>query len=82
MKLEEDGSCSAFLDGKCSIHSVKPSICRAFPFYIDMFVGLCAVSANCPGVGSGWISIEEINPEIQATMAMYSFWIKRIEMNT
>lgn len=79
MKLEADGSCAAFVDGKCSIHSINPSICRAFPFYIDMFVGLCAVSATCPGVGSGWLDLKEINPEIEAARDMYSFWIKGID---
>ena len=51
MRLKVDGSCSAFIEGKCSVHVVKPSICRAFPFYIDMFVGLCTVSGSCPGCG-------------------------------
>jgi Fe-S-cluster containining protein len=79
MKLEKDGSCCAFVDGRCSIHSIKPSICRAFPFYIDMFVGLCAVSGSCPGIGAGWLDLEEINPEIEAARNMYSFWISRID---
>jgi Fe-S-cluster containining protein len=39
LKLEEDGGCSMLLqNGMCSIHEHRPTLCRAFPFYLDMFV--------------------------------------------
>jgi Fe-S-cluster containining protein len=78
MKLLEDGTCSALKDGKCSIHGVKPTVCRAFPFYVDMFVGVCAVT-TCPGFGAGWTDIEELTQEIDASREMYQFWLDSIK---
>jgi Fe-S-cluster containining protein len=78
MRLLEDGTCTALnKEGRCSIHSIKPTLCRAFPFYVDMFVGLCAVT-ECPGFGSGWTNIENLQGEIMAAKKMYSFWLDRI----
>jgi len=80
MKLHSDGACTAFINGKCSIHTVKPSICRAFPFYIDMFVGLCTVSGSCPGCGGeAWTNLNDLSLEISAAKDMYEFWIERIK---
>jgi Fe-S-cluster containining protein len=77
MKLHQDGTCTAFKDGRCSIHSIKPTLCRAFPFYVDMFVGLCGVT-ECPGFGSGWTQITRLKSEIQASKDMYQFWLDSI----
>ena len=41
--LHPDGTCKAFKNGRCSIHAFSPTLCRAFPFYFDMFSGLCAI---------------------------------------
>jgi len=79
MRLNEDGSCKAFINGQCFIHDFKPSICRAFPFYIDMFVGLCVVSGSCPGVGAGWTLLEDIRPEINAAKSIYNFWVNEYD---
>ncbi|MFY9619759.1 MAG: YkgJ family cysteine cluster protein [Pyrinomonadaceae bacterium] len=78
MKLLEDGTCSALEDGKCSIHRLKPTVCRAFPFYVDMFVGVCAVT-TCPGFGAGWTDIEDLTQEIEASGEMYQFWLDSIK---
>ena len=78
MRLLEDGSCMAFEDGKCSINDYKPTLCRAFPFYVDMFVGLCGI-ISCPGFGRGWTLLSQLNPEIEATLKLYNFWIRRIK---
>ena len=78
MKLHEDGTCIAFVNGKCSIHEVKPTVCRAFPFYIDMFAGLCGIIA-CPGFGSGWTKIEDLSEEVQSAKKMYQHWVDEIE---
>jgi hypothetical protein len=51
---------------------------RAFPFYMDMFVGLCGIT-KCPGFGSGWTPLSEINQEVEATQAMYRFWLEQIK---
>ena len=74
MRLHQDGSCQAFRNGLCSIHSFRPTLCRAFPFYIDMFAGLCAIT-DCPGLTVGETPIEELQEEINAAKDMYSFWI-------
>lgn len=79
MRLLEDGTCSALKNGRCSIHTMKPTLCRAFPFYVDMFVGLCAVT-ECPGFESGWTRIEKLQDEIKAAKQMYRFWLDRISM--
>jgi Fe-S-cluster containining protein len=81
MRLLEDGTCSALKDGRCSIHPVKPTLCRAFPFYVDMFVGLCGV-IECPGFGSGWTRIERLQGEIKAAKKMYEFWLDRMSLPT
>lgn len=77
MKLLEDGTCSALKEGRCSIHKIKPTLCRAFPFYVDMFVGLCGVT-ECPGFGSGWTKIEDLQDEVKAAKEMYTFWLDRL----
>lgn len=81
MRLTEDGTCSAFKDGRCSIHQVKPTVCRAFPFYVDMFVGLCAVT-TCPGFGAGWTPVADLAEEIQASKKMYQHWLDEIADET
>jgi Fe-S-cluster containining protein len=77
MRLHEDSTCVAFKNGRCSINDVKPTVCRAFPFYVDMFVGLCGVT-ECPGFGAGWTTIEKLSNEIQASKEMYQYWLDSI----
>jgi len=79
MCLLEDGTCMAFENGQCSINDYKPTLCRAFPFYIDMFVGLCGVT-GCPGFGSGWTPLQRLSSEIEASRKMYDFWISTIKL--
>lgn len=79
MRLLEDGTCIALEGGLCSIHPVKPTLCRAFPFYVDMFVGLCGVT-DCPGFGSGWTKVEKLQDEIKAAKEMYTFWLDRMSL--
>ena len=43
IKTAKDGTCYALKDGRCSIYSARPSICRAYPFYLDFYVGLCVL---------------------------------------
>lgn len=75
MALETDGTCKAFVDGKCSIQSIKPTLCSAFPFYFDMFSGLCAI--ECDGFSDKyWTDIADLKPCFEAAKKMYEFWIK------
>jgi Fe-S-cluster containining protein len=78
MRLLEDGTCTAFKNGRCSIHACKPTVCVAFPFYVDMFVGLCCVTA-CPGFSAGWTPLAQLVSEIEAARNMYRFWLETIE---
>ena len=74
MALAEDGTCKAFKDGKCSIYKVSPTLCKAFPFYFDMFSGLCAI--DCEGFSDdNWVAIEEFEPYFDCAKKMYQFWL-------
>ena len=73
MALEPDGTCKAFKDGKCSIHGFNPTLCKAFPFYFDMFSGLCAIC--CEGFSEAyWTDFDEYSPYIEAARKMYEYW--------
>lgn len=75
LKLEEDGSCAMLNeDNTCSIYEYRPTVCRAFPFYYDLFAGLCIVKA-CPGIDQGNTPIDEVREEIEAAKDMYKFWL-------
>ena len=39
MDLAEDGTCKALINGKCSIHDINPTLCKAFPFCNSASVG-------------------------------------------
>lgn len=74
MALAEDGTCKAFKDGKCSIYQHSPTLCKAFPFYFDLFAGLCAI--DCEGFSDdGWVDMEAVKPMIEYAKKMYKFWI-------
>lgn len=73
--LEEDGTCKAFKDGRCTIHEFSPTLCKAFPFYFDMFAGLCAI--ECDGVCEGVeADLADYAPFIENAKKMYRYWIK------
>ena len=75
MALEKDGTCRAFHEGKCRINNVKPTLCRAFPFYFDMFSGLCAIS--CEGFSDDyWAVVSDYQSCFDAARSMYEFWIE------
>lgn len=74
MALEADGTCKAFVDGHCLIHEFSPTLCKAFPFYFDMFSGLCAI--RCEGFSDeDWMEMSECVPYFEAAKKMYAFWI-------
>ena len=79
IKLNNDTSCTAFCNGKCLIHSIKPSLCKAYPFYIDMFSGLCGIVEECPGFGAGWTPVDKILKDISASIDIYQFWLDDIK---
>ena len=74
MALAEDGTCKALKDGRCSIYKVSPTLCKAFPFYFDMFSGLCAI--DCEGFSDeNWVEIEHFKPYFESAKKMYRFWL-------
>jgi len=80
MAIEEDGTCKAFKKGRCSIHLINPTLCKAFPFYFDMFSGLCAI--KCEGFSDEyWTDLKKYEPCFDAAKKMYEFWIKFYSSN-
>lgn len=74
MALEQDGTCKAWKNGKCSIHDFSPTLCKAFPFYFDMFAGLCAI--ECEGFSDeAWSDLDEYKDYIDYAKKMYHFWM-------
>ncbi len=78
MKLMPDGTCTALKSGKCSIHAINPTLCKAFPFYIDMFAGLCAIT--CPGFDEDWTTMDALKTYFDATKEMYDYWMNFYDM--
>lgn len=66
---QENGDCVFFQEGKCSIHPVKPTQCRLYPFWFQTVRSDAAwekTCAECPGIGEGaLISPEEILEAVQ-----------------
>jgi len=77
-KLGEDRSCPFFKNNKCSQYKNRPSLCRAYPFYIDLFSGL-NIDTGCPGVGKGWTNIKKIKPFLKALIKVYKKHINDIQ---
>lgn len=82
MRLAADGSCAALAkDGLCGIHASRPTLCRAFPFYFDLFAGLAMVE-SCPGVGAGEQTVDHLRTDIGAAVEMYDFWIGEVNRSS
>ena len=74
MALEPDGTCKAFQNGRCTIHEYSPTLCKAFPFYFDMFSGLCAIC--CEGFSDDyWTALKDYQSYIDAARKMYEYWV-------
>ena len=75
MALEENGTCKAWKDGRCLIHQFSPTLCKAFPFYFDMFSGLCAI--ECEGFSDEiWADLSDYQQFIDNARKMYRFWLE------
>lgn len=44
--LNEDRSCKAFKNGRCSIYKSRPDVCKLYPYYFDPFGGIF-IDKNC-----------------------------------
>ena len=68
-----DGTCAALIDGKCSIYSCRPTICKAYPLYLDMFTGVCALTECC--AVSDKMSLDEQPEMLESLLDIYQYWI-------
>ena len=72
--LDPDGTCKALQNGTCSIYQFSPTLCKAFPFYFDMFSGLCAI--DCEGFSDdNWVELEHFDSYIECAKKMYRYWM-------
>lgn len=69
LREHANGDCVFFREGRCSIHAVKPTQCRLYPFWFknvrseDAWHKTCE---ECPGIGQGkWVSPEEILRQVE-----------------
>ena len=69
----EDGCCKAYRNGKCSIEELKPTICKCYPLYLDIFVGICSI-LSCPAVDSNF-SLSQYEDELIPFLDMCEFWV-------
>lgn len=64
LREHDNGDCVFFVDGRCSIHPVKPTQCRLYPFWFQNVRNEEAwqkTCQECPGIGEGdLVSPEEI----------------------
>jgi Fe-S-cluster containining protein len=79
LRLNKDGSCNALdANHKCTIYAARPAVCRAFPFYVDMFGGLSMIG-SCPGVGAGRSKLKDHAAEIAAVRELYELWLEGLQ---
>jgi Fe-S-cluster containining protein len=56
LRIPRDASCHFLKEGGCSIHPVKPTQCRIFPFWpelVDSRREWLKTARYCPGMGHG-----------------------------
>lgn len=73
MNTAEDGTCDALKNGICSVYKARPSICAAYPLYIDMFAGLCYLN-ECPAFSSN-SKPSDYKVALSRLLDIYQFWI-------
>lgn len=68
-----DGTCAALVDGKCSVYACRPAICRAYPLYLDMYSGVCALT-ECKAVPDD-MRLEDCPEALENLLDIYQYWI-------
>ena len=68
-----DGTCAALDQGCCSVYEARPAICRAYPLYLDMFVGVCALT-ECKAVTPD-IPLQSYSENLKSLLDIYQYWI-------
>lgn len=71
LKMNPNGSCPHFSnDRKCLIYENRPSLCKAYPLYLDMFGGLCYIN-SCPGTSNQKESDSNYSDQVNALLDVY-----------
>jgi Fe-S-cluster containining protein len=73
VKTDSNGKCRAFSNDQCEINEFKPTICKCFPLYLDLFIGLCTIK-SCPSTMEGLLE-NDYKSEIKSFIEMCEFWI-------
>ncbi len=74
IRTHEGGICYALMNGKCEVYDARPSICRAYPFYLDFFAGLCALR-ECPAFSSDITPETDMKNAVMSLIDVYQYWI-------
>ena len=73
LRAKPDGYCVLFVDGKCSIHSIKPETCVAGPFTFDLKEKMLQIFLKreviCPMVGFLKANPEAYNALLETSIA-------------
>lgn len=78
METDEGGECPLFENGLCTIHEDRPLSCRAYPFFLNKYNGLC-IDEDCPGIGEGWTEMSKVRKMIDALFSLHQEQIKSTE---
>ena len=73
IQTAQDGTCAALEEGRCKIYDARPAICRAYPLYLDMFVGVCVLK-ECKAVSND-LCIDDYNEALSNLLDIYQYWI-------
>jgi len=73
-RLRKEGeSCRFYQNGRCSIYSDRPMLCRTYPFYLDNGELMCS---ECRGLG-GKIDVDEADKIAEQLILRYLFDIQQ-----
>lgn len=82
LRLGPDGYCLLFVDGKCSIHSIKPETCVAGPFTFDIKDGMLQIflkrESICPMVGLLKADPKAYDALFESSVAMITHLVRSI----
>jgi Fe-S-cluster containining protein len=75
LRVPRETTCPFLREGGCSIHVVKPTQCRIFPFWPELLESRREwkkTARYCPGIGKGaLIQIETVREQAQEMRAGY-----------
>ena len=81
LRVPREAQCHFLRDGGCSIHAVKPTQCRIFPFWPELVDGRAEwrkTARYCPGIGQGpLIQIESARDHAREMREAYPAMYKK-----